>query len=176
MAEKSTQVEVRKSTPAAVTPSAGSLRERWDRMFDDFFGDFFSDFPRWPSLRRPFDIEPLRRLTGGDLMPSVDIKEQDNAYLISAELPGMEEKDIDVEVQDDLLTLRGEKRAEREEKDKGYHLTERSYGSFSRSFRLPPDADAAKASASFAKGVLSISVPKSAEAHSKVKKIDVKAS
>jgi HSP20 family protein len=171
MAEKSTQVEVRKSTPAAA-PSAGSLRERWDRMFDDFFGDF----PRWPSLRRPLDIEPLRRLTGGDLMPSVDIKEQDNAYLISAELPGMEEKDIDVEVQDDLLTLRGEKRAEREEKDKGYHLTERSYGSFSRSFRLPPDADAGKASASFAKGVLSISVPKSAEAHSKVKKIDVKAS
>lgn len=77
---------------------------------------------------------------------------------------------------DDLLTVRGEKHAEREKKGKGYHLTERSYGSFTRSFRLPPDADAGKASASFSKGVLSISVPKSAEAHSKVKKIDVTAS
>ena len=173
MAEKPTQVEVRKPTPAAGTghPLTG-LRDRWDTLFDDFF----ADFPRWPSLRRPLDIEPLRRLTGGDLMPAVDIKEQDDSYLISAELPGMDEKDIAVEVQDDLLTVRGEKRAEREEKDKGYHLTERSYGSFTRSFRLPPEADAGKASASFSKGVLGISVPKSAEAHSRVKKIDVKAS
>lgn len=173
MAEKPTQVEVRKSTPATGTGHPlSALRDRWDTLFDDFF----ADFPRWSSLRRPLDIEPLRRLTGGDLMPAVDIKEQDSSYLISAELPGMDEKDIAVEVQDDLLTVRGEKRAEREEKDKGYHLTERSYGSFTRSFRLPPEADAGKASASFSKGVLSISVPKSAEAHSKVKKIDVKAS
>lgn len=173
MAEKPTQVEVRKSTPATgASHPLSALRDRWDTLFDDFF----ADFPRWPSLRRPLDIEPLRRLTGGDLMPAVDIKEQDNSYLISAELPGMDEKDIAVEVQDDLLTVRGEKRAEREEKDKGYHLTERSYGSFTRSFRLPPEADAGKASASFSKGVLSISVPKSAEAHSKVKKIDITAS
>jgi HSP20 family protein len=173
MAEKPTQVEVRKSTPATGTGHPlSALRDRWDTLFDDFF----ADFPRWSSLRRPLDIEPLRRLTGGDLMPAVDIKEQDDSYLISAELPGMDEKDIAVEVQDDLLTVRGEKRAQREEKDKGYHLTERSYGSFTRSFRLPPEADAGKASASFSKGVLSISVPKSAEVHSKVKKIDVKTS
>ena len=173
MTEKSTQVEVKKTTPAVgAGHSLTSLRERWDHLFDDFF----ADFPRWPSLRRPFDIEQLRRLTGGDLTPAVDIKEQDSSYLISAELPGMDDKDIAVEVQDDLLTVRREKRAEREEKDKGYHLTERSYGSFMRSFRLPPDADAGQASASFSKGVLSISVPKSAEAQSKVKKIDVKAS
>lgn len=173
MTEKSSQVEVKKSTPAA---SAGhpltSLRERWDRLFDDFF----ADIPRWPSLRRPLDVEPLRRLAGGDLTPAVDIKEQDNSYLISAELPGIDDKDITVELQDDLLTVRGEKRAQREEKDKSYHLTERSYGSFMRSFRLPPDADAGKASATFSKGVLSISVPKSAQAQSKVKKIDVKTS
>jgi HSP20 family protein len=173
MTEKSTQVEVKKTTPAA---GAGhpltSLRERWDHLFDDFF----ADFPRWPSLRRPLDIEPLRRLAGGDLTPAVDIKEQDNGYLISVELPGINDKDIAVEVQDDLLTVRGEKRAEREEKDKGYHLTERSYGSFMRSFRLPPDADAGQTNATFSKGVLNISVPKNADAQSKVKKIDVKAS
>ncbi len=173
MAEKSTQVQVKKSSPATgAGHSLSSLRDRWDSLFDDFL----ADFPRWPSWRRPLDIEPLRRLSGGDLIPAVDIKEQDNSYLISAELPGMEDKDIAVEVQDDLLVLRGEKRAEREEKDKGYHLTERSYGSFTRSFRLPPDADAGKASASFGKGVLNISVPKSAEAQGKVKKIDIKAS
>ena len=171
MNERSTQVEVSKSNPATgAGHPMSTLRNRWDTLFDDFF----ADFPRWPSLRRPLDIEPLRRLTGGDLMPSVDIKEQDDSYLISAELPGMEDKDVSVEVQDDLLTLRGEKRAEREEKDKSYHLTERSYGSFSRSFRLPPDADAGQASASFSKGVLSISVPKSAEAHGNVRKIDVR--
>ncbi len=173
MAEKTTPVEVTKTAPApAAGRSLGQLRERWDHLFDDFF----ADFPRWPSLRRPFDIEPLRRLTGGDLMPAVDIKEQDQAYLITAELPGMEDKDVSVEVHDDLLTLHGEKRAEREEKDKGYHLTERSYGSFTRSFRLPPDADAGKADASFTKGVLTVTVPKTAEAHAKVKKIDVKSS
>ncbi|WP_448505825.1 Hsp20/alpha crystallin family protein [Immundisolibacter sp.] len=175
MTEKSTQVEVKKTTPTtAASQPLGALRARWDSLFDDFFADF--PFPRWPSLRRPLDIEPLRRLTGGDLMPAVDIKEQDGRYVISAELPGMDEKDISVEVQDDVLTLRGEKRAEREEKDKGYHLTERSYGSFTRSFQLPADADAGKASATFSKGVLSINVPMSAEAQSKVKKIDVKSS
>ncbi len=172
MAEKSTQVEVKKSTPATgASHPLATLRDRWDHLFDDFF----ADFPRWPSLRRPLDIEPLRRLTGSELMPAVDVTEQDNSYLISAELPGMDDKDVGVEVQDDLLTVRGEKRAQREEKDKGYHLTERSYGSFTRSFRLPSDADAGKASASFSKGVLHISVPKSAEARSKVRKIDVKA-
>lgn len=173
MTEKSSQVEVKKPTPVA---SAGrpltSLRERWDHLFDDFF----ADIQRWPSLRWPLDIEPLRRLASGDLTPAVDIKEQDNSYLISAELPGIDDKDITVELQDDLLTVRGEKHAQREEKDKSYHLTERSYGSFMRSFRLPPDVDAGKASATFSKGVLSISVPKSAQARSKVKKIDVKPS
>jgi HSP20 family protein len=172
MTDKPTAVDVTKTTPVAGRASAGSLRQRWDRLFDDFF----TDFGHWPSLRRPFDIEPLRRLTGGDLTPAVDIKEQDQAYLITAELPGMEDKDVSVEVHDDLLTLHGEKRAEREEKDKGYHLTERSYGSFARSFRLPPDADAGKASASFTKGVLTVMVPRTAEATAKVKKIDVKSS
>lgn len=173
MADKTTPVDVKKTAPAAAAGrSLSPLRERWDHLFDDFF----ADFPRLSGLRRPFDIEPLRRLSGGDLMPAVDIKEKDQAYLISAELPGMEDKDVTVEVQDDLLTLHGEKRAEREEEDKGYHLTERSYGSFTRSFRLPPDADAAQASASFTKGVLSITVPKTAEARNKVKKIDIKAS
>ncbi len=173
MAEKNTQIEVRKSGPAmGIGNPLAALRERWDHVFDDFF----ADFPRWPSLRRPLDIEPLRLITGSELMPAMDVTEQEDGYQISAELPGMDDKDIGVEVQDDLLTVRGEKRAEQEKKDKGYHLTERSYGSFTRSFRLPSDADAGKASASFSKGVLKISVPKSAEARNKVKKIDVKAS
>ncbi len=173
MAEKTTQVEVRKSSPAmGIGHPLAALRDRWDHVFDDFF----ADFPRWPSLRRPLDIEPLRLITGSELMPAMDVTEQDDGYQISAELPGMDDKDIGVEVQDDLLTVRGEKRAEQEKKDKGYHLTERSYGSFTRSFRLPSDADAGKASANFSKGVLKISVPKSTEARKKVKKIDVKAS
>ena len=86
MAEQTSPVEVTNTGPApAAGRSVGQLRERWDQLFDDLL----ADFPRWPSLRRPFDIEPLRPLTGGDLIPAVDSKEQDQACLITAERPAL---------------------------------------------------------------------------------------
>ncbi len=134
-----------------------SLQREIDRLFDDFTRGF-------PAFS-----------TGGgnELLPSVDVTETDKQIEITAELPGLEEKDVQVNLADNVLTIRGEKKAEKEEKDKAYRLVERSYGSFVRSLELPEGVDANAIKASIDKGVLKVTVPKPAPAQ--VKKIDVKA-
>jgi len=109
-----------------------------------------------------------------DVSPRVDVCETENEIDIDAELPGLEDKDIDLSVSGDLLTIRGEKKGEREERQKNYYVSERSYGSFERSIRLPFNADPGKISAKFDKGVLHIAVPKPPELASKSAKIQVK--
>ena len=108
-------------------------------------------------------------------MPAVDLVESDKAYEVTAELPGMDEKNIDVKVTDGRLTIKGEKQEEKEEKKKDYYLHERRFGSFERSFELPESVDAEKIEASFKKGVLTVTLPKKAEAQKPAKKIEVKA-
>jgi HSP20 family protein len=103
----------------------------------------------------------------------MDVTETDKQIEITAELPGLEEKDVQVNLADNVLTIRGEKKAEKEEKDKNYRLVERSYGSFVRSLQLPDGVDANAIKASIDKGVLKVTVPKPAPAQAK--KIDVKA-
>ena len=103
-----------------------------------------------------------------------DVVETDNAIEISIELPGMEMKDIEVTVSDDMLTVKGEKRIERQEEKKGYYLSERSYGAIYRTIPLPPGVDGEKAQASFKNGVLTIKLPQSPEAQAKVRKIAIK--
>jgi HSP20 family protein len=105
----------------------------------------------------------------------VDITEDEASYKVTAELPGMSEKEIEVVVSDGTLTLKGEKRAEKEQKEKNFYLSERSYGSFQRSFTLPEGVDREKITADFAKGVLTIGMPKTAKAKEAEKKIEVKA-
>jgi HSP20 family protein len=107
-------------------------------------------------------------------VPAIDMSEDEKVYKISAELPGIDAKDIDVSVSGDTLVLKGEKRQEKEEKDKNYHFSERTYGSFQRSFQLPSSVDRDKVAADFSKGVLTITLPKTAEAQKPVKKIAVK--
>jgi HSP20 family protein len=150
-----------------------SLRDEVDRIFEEFT----RGFGRWPVGRRVFDIEPLLRYETalGVSAPVVDIVEKEKEYQISAELPGLDEKDIDVSVADDVLTLKGEKKEEKEEKAKNYYLSERRYGAFRRSFQLPSGVDAEKIEASFAKGVLTVILPKTPEAQKKEKKIAIKA-
>ena len=97
-------------------------------------------------------------------MPTVDVSETDKAYEITAELPGMDEKNVEVKVANGVLTIKGEKQDEKEEKKKDYHMRERSYGSFERSFQVPDGVDADKIEANFKKGVLTVILPKSAEA------------
>jgi HSP20 family protein len=150
-----------------------SLRREFDRMFESFT----TALPMFGGGRDLFDLESVRRAPAalGGSAPAVDVVEKENEYAISAELPGLDEKDVEVTVADGVLTLKGEKKEEREEKTKDYYLSERSFGSFRRSFRLPDDVDVAKIDASFRKGVLRLTLPKSAAAKPKSQKIAIKA-
>lgn len=111
---------------------------------------------------------------GAMLTPRIDISESKDGIDVIAELPGVDEKDIDVTLADDVLTISGEKKNERDEKDKNWHVIERSYGSFSRSIALPFETDVNKIEAKFDKGVLRVHLPKSAETVRKEKKIEIK--
>ena len=166
-------VEVKKTAPAqANVPDVWqSFRSEMDRLFDRFGGGL-----GFPSLRRMFDIEPAWRSSFTFSTPAIDMSEDDKAYKISAELPGIHAKDIDVSVSGDMLILKGEKRQEKEEKDKSYHFSERSYGSFQRAFELPASVGRNRLAADFSKGVLTITLPKTAEAQTPAKKIEVKSS
>ena len=135
------------------------LRREMDSLFDNFY--------------RGFDIEPFEGHLGA-FSPSVDVTENDKEIKISAELPGMDEKDIDVSLQIDMLTIKGEKKEEKEDKGKDYYKMERSYGSFSRTIPLPVEVETDKVVASFKQGVLSITLPKTAKAVAETKKIAVK--
>ena len=109
-----------------------------------------------------------------DVSPRIDVAETDGAIEVTVELPGIDEKDVEVVLRDDLLTIKGEKKSEKEEKRKDYHLVERSFGSFARSIRLPFEADGETVKASFAKGILRISIAKPAEVKEKTVKIPVR--
>ena len=176
MAETVTKVPIKqeKRTASSSVPQMWrpfeSLREEIDRLFDDFGRGFWRPFGR--SL---FAEEPLlRRELTLPSTPAVDVVESDKAYEITAELPGMDEKNIEVKVANDVLTIKGERQEEKEEKKKDYYLRERSFGSFERSFGLPEGVDADKIEASFKKGVLTLTLPKKLEAQKSAKKIDVK--
>ena len=149
-----------------------SLRREVDRLFEDF------DRGSWisPFRRSVFDIEPFwRREVAMGAVPSVDIVEKDNAYEVTAELPGMDEKNVEVKLVDGGLTIKGEKREEKEEKKKDYYLHERHFGSFERSFPVPEGVETDKIEASFKKGVLTVTLPKKAKAQKPEKKIEIKA-
>jgi len=143
-----------------ITPwrRSGGLRPFWREM-DDFWNRFFEEMPL------------AERAWGWS--PSVDISETDGNVQIKAELPGLEAKDIDVDVSGDMLTLRGEKKMEEEKEEERYYYRERYSGSFQRSFRLPSGVESDKVDAEFKNGVLTINIPKSEEA--KQKKIEIKA-
>ena len=110
----------------------------------------------------------------GDWAPAVDILENDDTVVIRAELPGLSEKDIEVDILGDTLTIKGEKKKEKEEKDRHYHRLERLYGTFHRSVALPGEVSSEKAKAIFKNGLLEINVPKKEEAKPKQIKVDVK--
>lgn len=147
-----------------------ALRREFDRAFDLFDRDF------WPGAFSRSLFAP-RRLTAAAaaLLPAIDVTEGEKGYELTAELPGLTEKDIEVKVANGTLTIRGEKKDEREEKNKDYHVSERRYGSFQRSFTVPAGIDSAKIEAQFKNGVLTVSLPKTVEAQKEEQKIAVKA-
>lgn len=166
-------VEVRKSAaqPAGAPDVFRSFRSEMDRLFDRFAGDF-----HMPSLGRLFEALPAPSLTISSSMPTpaIDVTESAEAFKLTAELPGMTEQDIDLAVRDGMLTLKGEKKQASERTDGDVHVSERSYGSFARSFALPDSVDVEKIGADFAKGVLTVTMPKKPGAASGPKKIEVK--
>ena len=133
-----------------------SLQQEIERLFDDF------------GMR----FGPGRNSPAGALAPRIDVAESDRAIELTAELPGLEEKDVDINLADNVLTIKGEKKSEREEKDKNYRLVERNYGSFSRSFELPRGIKSDAIQASISKGVLTVKIPKPEP--SVTRKIEVK--
>jgi len=160
--------EIKKpETSGAVAPRyrdpLAEMRAEMDRVFDSFLGPSF------------FGRQPLssRAQTAAMVAPDIDVRENDKEIIFEAELPGIDEKDVQVAVRDGVLSLKGEKKSERDEKKDTYHLVERSYGSFERSFRLPDSADDQKIEADFTKGVLRVVVPKRAEAVKAEKKIPI---
>lgn len=140
------------------------LRSRMNSLFDDFF-------------ERPFGgLSPFFGESSlmGDFAPRLDVSETDQELLISAELPGMEPEDIDISLDRGMLTISGEKRAEKEEKGKRFYRVERSFGSFHRSVPLPDEVDENKVDASFKRGVLKVKLPKTQAAKEKNKRITIK--
>ncbi len=148
------------------------MRREIDRLFEDFERGSW----RLPFRHSVFNIEPFwrRELTWG-AAPAVDIVERDNAYEVTAELPGLDEENIEVKVINGGLTIKGEKQEEKEEKKKDYYLHERHFGSFERCFGVPDGVDTDKIEANFKKGVLTVTLPKKPEAQKPAKKIEVKA-
>ncbi len=133
-----------------------SLQQQVERLFDGF-GPFIG-----------------RTGNGATVIPRVDVEESDEAFEVTAELPGVGKSDIDVRVSDNVVTLKGEKQSKHEMKDADIHLIERSYGSFQRSFTLPCAVDSAKVAAEFKDGVLHLNLPKAQKAREKQKKIAIR--
>ncbi len=159
--------EIKKTT--GQVPAERSPRDTWslmrsdmDRFFDSMFGG-----RGFPSLFGSAGVG------FGAMNPNIDVRENGSEIVIEAELPGMEEKDVQLTFRDGVITLKGEKKSEREEKKDDYFLAERSYGSFQRSFRLPDTVEVDKATASFDKGVLKVTLPKSAAAIKSEKTIPI---
>lgn len=168
MAHAPTPVEV-KSAPSGTPDVWRSFRSEMDRLFDRFGFPSWPSFPTFPSLPSLFD-----KPTFSFNVPAVDVSEDDKVYKIAAELPGLDEKDIEVTMAGDVLVIKGEKHQEKQEKGKNTYVSERSYGSFQRAFTLPDGVDRNKIAADFSKGVLTVTLPKSPEAQKQQKKIDVK--
>jgi len=127
---------------------------------------------RFNKFFKPFDLkEPL---TVADFTPAVDIQETENEYLVKTELPEVKKEDVKVTVENGILTIQGERKLEKEEKNRKYHRLERSYGTFLRTFTVPLDADETKVAADFKEGLLKVHIPKTEKARPKA--IEVKVS
>ena len=135
------------------------LHREMNRLFDSF--------------SRGFEIDPLETRLGV-FSPSVNVIEGVKDIKVTAELPGMDEQDIDVSITKDALTIKGEKKREKEEQGKNYYRMERSYGSFTRTVPLPVEVDTTKVKAQFKKGILTVTLPKTAKSLKERKKIQIK--
>jgi HSP20 family protein len=138
-----------------------NFRREMDRLFDDFFA---------PAEARSFAAQTAQ----GMVSPSIDVHETEQAYTVTAELPGIDQKDIELKLDDNALTIRGEKRSERKEEDAGRRYSERSYGRFERVIPFQAEVDPDRVEASCENGVLKILLPKNVHARDKTRRIEIK--
>jgi HSP20 family protein len=159
-----TNIEIAKAQRQPAAQSRGLFEDFRDEM-NRVFERFESGWPHWslPSARWPASV----------MVPDLDVHENDKSITIEVELPGVEEKDVSVTFANGYLTIKGEKKTEREEKKENYYLAERSFGSFERSLRLPDTLDDSKIEAKFDKGVLKVTAPKRPEAQAPERKIEI---
>ncbi|BBM82550.1 Hsp20/alpha crystallin family protein [Candidatus Uabimicrobium amorphum] len=142
--------------------------DTFQKHMNDLFENFWKDPFSFPSSNKMFKEMSFS--------PSMDVKEDENSYHVSAELPGLTEKDVEVNFEDNVLSIKGEKKNETEKKEKGSYYSERSYGSFYRSIPFPKNIDAAKIDATFRNGVLEVTLGKQQIAEDKKTRIEVKTS
>jgi HSP20 family protein len=177
MAEAATKLPIKTEATPVTQPTKAAdwqpfdtLRNQVDRLFHDFQTGFWQA----PFYRTLPDIDSIwRRDLGFNVTPAIDIVEKDKAFEVTAELPGLDAKNIDVQLSDGMLTIKGEKQEEKEEKTKDRYVSERRYGSFRRTLQVPGGVDAEKIEASYKSGVLTLTLPKSPEAQKKQKTIPV---
>jgi len=175
----SVQKKAKAAEPGALATIEEAMRQPFDtlrREIDQVFENFSSAFPGFPMPHRPFALEPWKPFEWPlrTALPAMDLAEKETQYEITAELPGMTEKDFELTISGGMLTISGEKTEEKEEKKKDYHLSERRYGSIQRTLSVPANVDADKIEASFKDGVLTVVLPKTKKAATKQKKIAVK--
>ncbi|HOV91076.1 MAG TPA: Hsp20/alpha crystallin family protein [Syntrophorhabdaceae bacterium] len=132
------------------------IRKEMDNIWDTFF-----------------DRRPVRGDGVSEWMPSLDVSETKNSYIVKAEVPGIDPKDVEISLSENVLTIKGEKKQEKEEENENYHIIERSYGGFTRSFKLPGQIQGDKVKANYKNGILKITLPKTEEAKKKEIKITV---
>ena len=147
------------------------MRTEIDRLLSDFLRGYW----HFPFRRAAIDVEPIWR---GDISlgatPAVDIVDQDDAYKLTAELPGVDEKQVEIRFSNGTLTIEGKKAESPEDAKQDHFVSERHYGDFHRTFRVPDGVDADNIEASFKSGVLSVTLPKTAEARRQQKKVEIK--
>lgn len=178
MVEAATKLPVKteeKDAKPSGAPSVWRPLENLRREIDHLFEDFDRGIWLRPLRRSVFDIHPLWPRETSWNAPAVDLVEKDNSYEATAELPGIDQKNVEVTLRNGSLVIKGEKQEEKEEEKQDYYLHERQFGSFERSFSVPEGVDADKIEATFKNGVLKVILPKTAAAQKPAKKIDVKA-
>ncbi|WP_297370127.1 Hsp20/alpha crystallin family protein [Acidocella sp.] len=161
--EAKTQISAPHAAGAVAAPWQ-SFRTELDRLFEQFNQPLL-----WPGFGLALPAEGVK-------LPTVDMVEDEKAFTLSAELPGLEAKDVEVTLDGRTLVIKGEKHQDKTTRDKNYHLTERSYGAFERNFYLPEGVDAGAISANVDKGVLTVILPKLAKPPAGTRKIEVKPS
>ena len=183
MASKKSKDKAKSDKGKKVTPASSDLtsfdamRDEMQRMMQQLWTNPWAagmpqlwNLAKWPGMSAEMPFASMANL------PKADLSETDDGYELTVELPGLDEKDVDVTLTERALVLKGEKKSEKETSDKNYHFSERSYGSVHREFALPSDIDRNAMKATFSKGILTVKLPRTHDATAKAKRIEVTAS